>query len=82
MQGLKSAILAIFQRGPGWLCLVSTALENPSVDLKNYFWHGYEFLAMLQGKSRKGPFFWIQTGKITVCRVLCHVLRQFSIVLL
>ena len=37
MQGLKSAILAIFQRGPGWPCPVSTALKNPSWDFKNYF---------------------------------------------
>ena len=37
MQGLKSAILAIFPRGLGWPCPVSAALKNPSVDLKNYF---------------------------------------------
>ena len=37
LQGLKSAILAIFQRGPGWPCPVSAALKSPSVDLKNYF---------------------------------------------
>ena len=34
MQGLKSAILAIFQRGPGW---PSAAFKNPPLDLKNYF---------------------------------------------
>ena len=51
MQGLKSAILAIFQRGPGWPCAVSAALKNPSVDLKNSFCIGAdEFLAMLEGK--------------------------------
>ena len=32
MQGLKSAILAIFQRGPQWPCPVSTALKNPYHD--------------------------------------------------
>ena len=37
MQGLKSAILAIFQTGPGWSCPVSTALKNPSQDFKNSF---------------------------------------------
>ena len=42
MQGLKSAIMAIFQRGPGWPCPVSTALKNPSLDLKNSFC--FEFL--------------------------------------
>ena len=42
MQGLKSAILAIFQRGPGWPCPVSATLKNPSLDLKNSFF--FEFL--------------------------------------
>ena len=37
MQGLKSAILAIFQNGLGWLCPFSVALKNPSVDFKKYF---------------------------------------------
>ena len=37
MQGLKSAILAIFQTGPGWPCTVSEALKNPSQDFKNSF---------------------------------------------
>ena len=37
MQGLKSAILAIFQNGPGWPCHVSTALKNSLLDFKNYF---------------------------------------------
>ena len=59
MQGLKSAILAFFQRGPGWPCLVSAALKNPSVELelKILFALGAdEFLATLEGKIRKGPF--------------------------
>jgi hypothetical protein len=30
MHGLKSAILAIFQKGLGWLCPVSAALKNAS----------------------------------------------------
>ena len=47
MQGLTSVILAIFQTG----CLVSTALKNPSLDFKNYFCFGFEFLAMLEGKK-------------------------------
>ena len=38
MQELNSAILAIFQRGPGWPCPVSTALKNPLLDLKKSFW--------------------------------------------
>jgi hypothetical protein len=47
MQGLRSAILAIFQ----------TALKNTSQDLKNYFSLGaYEFLAILEGKIRVTPF--------------------------
>ena len=35
MQGLKSAILAIFQNGLGWLCPVSVALKSPSQEFKN-----------------------------------------------
>jgi hypothetical protein len=37
MQGLKSAILAIFQNGLGWLCPVSSALKNPSQVFENSF---------------------------------------------
>ena len=37
MQGLKSAILAIFQNGLDWLCPVSLALNNPSQELKILF---------------------------------------------
>ena len=37
MHGSKSAILAIFQTGPGWPCTVSAALKNPSQDVKNSF---------------------------------------------
>ena len=36
MHGLKSAILAIFQRGLGWPFPVSAALKNPSLDLKDF----------------------------------------------
>ena len=41
MQGLKSAILAIFQTGPEWPCPVSTALKNPSLDFKKKFCFGF-----------------------------------------
>ena len=48
-----------FLTGPGWLCPVSMALESPSLDLKTYFCFGpYKFLAMLEGKTRKGLFFY------------------------
>ena len=57
MQGLKSAILAIFQTGPGWPCPVSTALKNTCWITKLFALGSYEFLAMLEGKIRKGPFF-------------------------
>ena len=51
MHGSKSAILAIFQTGPGWPGIVSVALKNPSQDFKNIFALGAdEFLAMLEGK--------------------------------
>ena len=59
MQGLKSAILAISQTGPGWHCPVSAALKNPSLDFKKKIFSlgSYAFLAMLEGKIIKGPFF-------------------------
>ena len=51
MHGSKTAILAIFQIGPGWPCTVSAALKNPSQDFKILFTLGAdEFLAMLEGK--------------------------------
>ena len=53
MQGLKSAILSIFQTGPGWPSTVNEALKNPSQDFKN----SDEFLAMMEGKIRVTPFF-------------------------
>ena len=37
IQGLKSAILAIFQTGLGWPCTVSAALKNPSQVWYTYF---------------------------------------------
>jgi hypothetical protein len=36
MQGLKSAILAIFQNGLGWLCPVSAALKNPLQEYQKF----------------------------------------------
>ena len=44
MQGLKSAILAIFQNGLGWLCPVSPALNNPSQELIFFFFLFWLFL--------------------------------------
>jgi hypothetical protein len=44
MQGLKSAILAIFQKSADWLdwqCPVSATLKKPSVELKNHFCFGF-----------------------------------------
>ena len=40
MHGLKSAILAIFQKGLGWPCPVSAAHKNASQHLKNSFSFG------------------------------------------
>ena len=57
LAGLKSAILAIIQRGAGWPCPVSTALENPLLDLKKNGLDSYELLAILEGKVKKGSFF-------------------------
>ena len=55
MQRLKSAILAIFQTGPRWLVWPS---RIPRWILKIIFALGsYEFLAMLEAKTRKCLFF-------------------------
>ena len=58
MQGLKRAIWAIFQTESGrpGQGHVNTALKNPLLDFKNYCF--YEFLAMPEGKVRKGSFIW------------------------
>ena len=59
MQGLKGGILAIFQTGKGWPRSVSTAFKNPLLDFIFFFFAlgSFEFLAMLEGKTRKGLFF-------------------------
>ena len=55
--GIQSAILAIFQTGPGWPCTVSAALKNPSQDFKILFaLSADKLLAMLEGKIREGLF--------------------------
>ena len=38
---LPAAVLAIFQKEPGWPCPVIMALKNPSLDFKNYFCFGF-----------------------------------------
>ena len=50
MQGLKSAILAIFQNGLGWLFPVSVALKNPSQEFKNSFCFGCRLIPRKTGK--------------------------------
>jgi hypothetical protein len=58
MQGLKSIILAIFQKGPR---------ESLTGFQKFFlFLDSYEFLAMLEGKLGVSPFVRIQYCKITV----------------
>ena len=55
----KIAILAIFQKGPGWPCPDSAALKIPSYDFKNIFVFGADLsLERLKSKTRKGPFFY------------------------
>ena len=58
MQGLKSAILTILHRGPGWPCPVSVALKNPSLDLKISFCFMFLWTPSNAGsKNLKVPFF-------------------------
>ena len=56
-QGLKSAVLAIFQSPDGCAHLVQPS-RIPHWISKNLSVSGsYEFLEMLEGKTRKGLFF-------------------------
>jgi hypothetical protein len=58
MQGLKSAILAIFQTGPDGRSLLVRPSRIPHRISKIIFAIGAdEFLAMLEGKIRVTPFF-------------------------
>ena len=81
MQGLKIAILAIFQTGLGWRCPFSAALKNPLLDSKNHFC--IAFLAMLEGKTGKSQSNWkswvekaysfrVQSSKITLCHKMIY----------
>ena len=51
LQGLKSVILAIFQRGPEWPCPVTGALKNPSLDLKSSFWFSFLWTPSNSGRG-------------------------------
>ena len=55
MQGLKSAILAIFQTRPDGRALLVWPSRIPHWISKNLF--ALEFLAMLEDKTKKGLFF-------------------------
>ena len=68
MQGLKVAILAIFQKVQDGRYPVSAAQKKPSL-ARFCFLSSYEFLELLKGKIRKGLFFRVPSGKITVCIV-------------
>ena len=65
MQGLKSAILAIFQNGLG--CPVSAALKNPSQEFKNSFSFGCRLIPRkTKVKLESAHFSKVQSGKITM----------------
>ena len=74
MHGSKSAICAIFQTGPGWLCTVSSALKNPSQDFINSFflWVQMNSWKCWKAKLEWPHFFKVQSGKITVLHPLFH----------
>ena len=63
MQGLKSAVLAIFQNGLGWLCSVNVALKNPLQELKNSFYFDCQ---LIPRKLESTHFSRVQSGKTTV----------------
>ena len=62
MQGLKSAILAIFQNGLGWLCPFSAAPKNPLP----LFWVPITPYKDWKVKLERAYFSKVQSGKITV----------------
>ena len=68
MQGLKSAILAIFQNELGWLCPVSAALKNPSEEFKSSFCFGCRLNPYKDWKVKleRANFSKVQSVKITV----------------
>ena len=67
MQGFKSAILATFRMGCDGSALLVWPLRIPHRNSKILFVLGADyFLERLEGKARKGPFFKVQSGKITV----------------
>ena len=90
MQGLKSAILAIFLNGPGWPCPVSAAIKNPSRIKKIFlFWVPMNTKKDWKAKLERPHFFKVQSGKITVwsaswsARLVCRIkladkLQKFS----
>ena len=70
MQGLKSAILAIFQNGLGCLCPFSPALNNPSQELKNYFCFVCRWISRkteMQNWKVHTYSFMLKYSKIKVC---------------
>ena len=73
MHGLKSAILAVFQKGLGWLCPVSAALKNPSQQFKNSFYFGCRIIPRKTVKLERARFSKVQSGKITVCPHNLHL---------
>ena len=79
MQGLKSAILAIFQNWLGWLCPVSAAPKNPSQESKNSFCFGCRFIPRKTGRqNQKGPIF---DSICTLFRSLCFVYNNCYVAL-
>ena len=61
MHGLKSAILAIFQKGLGWLCLLVWPSKMHHSIWKILFVLGAdEYLERLEGKIRKCLFFYVK----------------------
>jgi hypothetical protein len=73
--GLKSAILAIFQIGLGWLCPVSATLKNPSKEFNNSFCFWCRLIPR-KPKVKRAHFSKVQFGKITVCLTFCENSNQ------
>ena len=59
---VKSAILAIFQKGLVWPCLVSAALKNCIIAFEKFLFvlGADEYLERLEGKIRKCLFLYVK----------------------
>jgi len=71
MHGLKSAILAIFQKGLGWLCPVRAALKKRIIAFEklSLFWVPMNTQKDWKAKLESAYSYMLKYSKIPVCIV-------------